>query len=62
MYLDRELVHFRGEMDPFKGDTLNQRVRDLAKEALEVVYLSTAAPPSMSSGSNMQVRATPWRV
>lgn len=34
----RELVHYRGEPDPFKGDALNQKVREAAKEALDAVF------------------------
>jgi|LauGreDrversion2_2_1035103.scaffolds.fasta_scaffold404798_1 hypothetical protein len=53
----RELVSYRGEKDPFKGDSLNQRVRDMAKEIMsEVLYVS---PPqqgfSMSSNARVGV-------
>lgn len=37
----RELTHFRGEPDPFKGDVVNQRVRDQAKEALEAIFAAS---------------------
>ena len=33
----RALTYFRGEPDPFKGDVPNQKVRDMAKEALDAV-------------------------
>ncbi|KAL6764886.1 hypothetical protein V8C86DRAFT_1215418 [Haematococcus lacustris] len=42
----RELVHYKGEPDPFRGDTLNQRVRDLAKETLDLLYNSQSVPTS----------------
>ena len=45
----RELAHYQGEKDPFKGDSLNQRVRDAAKETIEVIY--AAAPQPAYSGS-----------
>ncbi|KAK9841847.1 hypothetical protein WJX81_007132 [Elliptochloris bilobata] len=50
----RELTHYRGEPDPFKGDVMNQRVRDKAKEALEAVFAATdvsrvVAPPPLQN-------------
>lgn len=33
----RELVHFRGMPDPLRGDSLNQKVRDTAREAAEAL-------------------------
>jgi hypothetical protein len=44
----RELTHFRGEPDPFKGDVANQRVREQAKEALEAIFAATdvSRPPA----------------
>ncbi|BDA40999.1 probable AP-4 complex accessory subunit Tepsin at N-terminal half [Coccomyxa sp. Obi] len=41
----RELTHYKGEPDPFKGDVLNQRVRDSAKEALDAIFAATALNP-----------------
>ncbi|KAK9803894.1 hypothetical protein WJX72_002592 [[Myrmecia] bisecta] len=37
----RELTHYKGEQDPFKGDVPNQRVRDSAKEALDAMFGAT---------------------
>ncbi len=45
----RELTHFKGEQDPFKGDVPNQRVRDLAKEALDAVFAPTDLNPSTAA-------------
>lgn len=45
----RALTYFRGEPDPFKGDVPNQKVRDMAKEALDAVFAAVdlnAAPSS----------------
>jgi hypothetical protein len=44
----RELIHFRGEPDPFKGDVPNARVREFAKEVVEVMFnaLPVAANPN----------------
>ena len=38
IYERRALTYFRGEPDPFKGDVPNQKVRDMAKEALDAVF------------------------
>jgi hypothetical protein len=46
-----ELVHFRGEPDPFKGDAPNARVREFAKEVLEALFNSNPAPSASASGS-----------
>lgn len=41
----RELTHYKGEPDPFKGDVPNQRVRDSAKEALDAIFAATDVRP-----------------
>ena len=41
----RELTHYKGEPDPFKGDVPNQKVRDSAKEALDAIFAATAVNP-----------------
>lgn len=58
MALCRELTHYKGEPDPFKGDTPNQKVREFAKEALDAVFSATdiSYSASASSGSQLQVR------
>ena len=45
----RELTHYKGEPDAFKGDVPNQRVRDLAKEALEAIFAATEMHPSTAA-------------
>ncbi len=42
MFLTRELIHYKGEPDPFKGDVPNARVREFAKDVVEVLF--NAAP------------------
>ncbi len=37
----RELTHYKGDPDPFKGDVLNQKVRDAAKETLDAIFQAT---------------------
>ncbi|CAL5227111.1 g10020 [Coccomyxa viridis] len=41
----RSLTYFRGEPDPFKGDVPNQKVRDMAKEALDAVFAAVDLNP-----------------
>ena len=44
-------MNYKGDKDPFKGDSLNQRVRDMAKEVIsEVLYIS---PPQQYQSSTM---------
>ncbi|CAL8466715.1 g6251 [Coccomyxa elongata] len=45
----RELTHYKGEPDPFKGDVPNQRVRDSAKEALDAIFAATTLNPPTTS-------------
>eukprot|EP00878_Enallax_costatus_P027289 GHUV01029358.1.p1 GENE.GHUV01029358.1~~GHUV01029358.1.p1 ORF type:complete len:212 (+),score=36.59 GHUV01029358.1:432-1067(+) len=45
----RELIHWRGEPDPFKGDVPNARVREFAKEVVEVLFNSTPVTNSTNT-------------
>eukprot|EP00955_Chlamydomonas_euryale_P117368 366469-Chlamydomonas_euryale.AAC.2 len=58
----RDQSHFRGEPDAFKGDALNQRVRDTAKETMDALYNATAPPPASYGGSGTRVRAVEGEV
>lgn len=46
---NRELTSYKGEPDPFKGDVPNQRVRDMAKEALDAMFAATDPSYSVSA-------------
>lgn len=35
----RQLLHYRGQPDPLKGDALNKAVRDSAQEAIAAIFL-----------------------
>ncbi|KAK9866534.1 hypothetical protein WJX84_009352 [Apatococcus fuscideae] len=48
----RDLTHFKGEPDPFKGDAPNQKVRESAKEALDAVFSATDTSYSAAASSN----------
>ncbi|KAF5838824.1 hypothetical protein DUNSADRAFT_2209 [Dunaliella salina] len=47
----RDLTQFKGEPDPFKGDAPARHVRELAKEALDMLYNSTPSSMQGSGGS-----------
>lgn len=56
VYLCRDLTHYKGDPDPFKGDTPNQKVRDAAKEAVEAIFAPTETPSySTANSSSLQV-------
>lgn len=54
----RDLTHYRGEPDPFKGDAPNQRVRDTAKEAVDSLFGAENgyAPQGAPTPPTLQVR------
>ena len=54
-----ELVHYRGEPDPFKGDVPNARVREFAKEVLEALF--NANPVTTSTAAASRALPTPTR-
>lgn len=51
----RALVHYKGVPDPFKGDLLNQKVRETAKEAVEAMFAPTETPSYSQAPSSIQV-------
>lgn len=52
----RELTHYKGEPDAFKGDVPNQRVRDLAKEALDTLFAVQEAPSYSQQNQNTALK------
>lgn len=53
----RQLIHYKGQPNPLKGDALNKAVRETAQEALSVLFSSedsTAAPTESSLRSRIQ--------
>lgn len=42
----RQLVHYRGQPDPLKGDALNKSVRETAQEALSAIFSTDDGKPS----------------
>lgn len=52
----RDLTHYRGEPDPFKGDVLNQKVRDAAKETLDAIFQATDTTYTSTAKPTLTVR------
>ncbi|KAL7141817.1 hypothetical protein ABFS83_08G079300 [Erythranthe nasuta] len=53
----RQLIHYKGQPDPLKGDALNKAVRETAQETLSSLFSSEeskAAPTESSLGSRIQ--------
>ncbi|XP_011099638.1 VHS domain-containing protein At3g16270 [Sesamum indicum] len=53
----RQLIHYKGQPDPLKGDALNKAVRETAQETLSALFSSDeskAAPTESSLGSRIQ--------
>lgn len=53
----RQLIHYRGQPDPFKGDALNKAVRETAQETLSALFKSDEAkaePTESKLGSRIQ--------
>ncbi|XP_042024666.1 protein MODIFIED TRANSPORT TO THE VACUOLE 1-like [Salvia splendens] len=53
----RQLIHYRGQPDPLKGDALNKAVRETAQETLSALFTSDeskAAPTESKLGSRIQ--------
>lgn len=48
----RELFNFQGQVDPLKGNALNQAVRDAAHEAIKAIFSSDASLPTSKSINN----------
>ncbi|KAK4354191.1 hypothetical protein RND71_026385 [Anisodus tanguticus] len=42
----RQLIHYKGQPDPLKGDTLNKAVRETAQEALSALFSSEESKPA----------------
>ncbi|KAL2332345.1 hypothetical protein Fmac_019926 [Flemingia macrophylla] len=49
----RQLLQYKGQLDPLKGDALNKAVRDTAQEAISVIFSAEEnnKPPSLAPAS-----------
>ncbi|KAK4410265.1 protein MODIFIED TRANSPORT TO THE VACUOLE 1 [Sesamum angolense] len=53
----RQLIHYKGQLDPLKGDALNKAVRETAQEALSLLFSSDDSAASTTEsrlGSRIQ--------
>lgn len=52
----RQLIHYKGQPDPLKGDALNKAVRETAQEALSALFSSEESkpPPAKTLGGRIQ--------
>jgi len=56
----RQLLQYKGQLDPLKGDAFNKAVRDTAQEAISAVFSSddsnSKQPPSASASADLNRR------
>ncbi|KAK7335925.1 hypothetical protein VNO80_28061 [Phaseolus coccineus] len=56
----RQLLQYKGQLDPLKGDALNKAVRDTAQEAISAVFSAddnnSKQPPSASASADLNRR------
>lgn len=53
--LIRELFHYKGQVDTFKGDALNKAVRDTAHEAISAMFATEDDKPSPAEDLNRRI-------
>ncbi|XP_030526259.1 protein MODIFIED TRANSPORT TO THE VACUOLE 1-like [Rhodamnia argentea] len=51
----RQLVHYKGQPDPLKGDALNKAVRDMAQEALAAIFNDQENKPAPAESGNRRI-------
>lgn len=51
----RQLVHYKGQPDPLKGDALNKAVRDMAQEALAAIFNEQENKPAPAESVNRRI-------
>jgi hypothetical protein len=49
----RQLLHYKGQLDPLKGDALNKAVRDTAQEAVSAIF----SEDNSNNNNNIKVAA-----
>ncbi|TKY48198.1 VHS domain-containing protein [Spatholobus suberectus] len=55
----RQLLHYKGQLDPLKGDALNKAVRDTAQDAISAIFSADAnnkPPPSAPAAADLNRR------
>ncbi|XP_056176508.1 protein MODIFIED TRANSPORT TO THE VACUOLE 1 isoform X2 [Syzygium oleosum] len=51
----RQLIHYKGQPDPLKGDALNKAVRDMAQEALAAIFSEQENKPAPAESVNRRI-------
>ena len=52
----RQLIHYKGQLDPLKGDALNKAVRDTAQEAISAIFAAEENKPAPSEDLNRRIQ------
>lgn len=54
----RQLIHYKGQPDPLKGDALNKSVRETAQEALSAIFAGedNSKPPPQQEGLTQRIQ------
>ncbi|XP_015894592.3 protein MODIFIED TRANSPORT TO THE VACUOLE 1 [Ziziphus jujuba] len=52
----RQLFHYKGQLDPLKGDALNKAVRDTAHEAIAAIFSEDNNKPAPSEDLNRRIQ------
>ncbi|XP_020225364.1 protein MODIFIED TRANSPORT TO THE VACUOLE 1 [Cajanus cajan] len=52
----RQLFHYKGQLDPLKGDALNKAVRDTAHEAISAIFSEDNNKPAPSEDLNRRIQ------
>ncbi|KAK7325159.1 hypothetical protein VNO77_29283 [Canavalia gladiata] len=55
----RQLLHYKGELDPLKGDALNKAVRDTAQEVISTIFSAddnNMPPPAAAPDLNRRIQ------
>ncbi|KAF8027581.1 hypothetical protein BT93_E0481 [Corymbia citriodora subsp. variegata] len=51
----RQLIHYKGQPDPLKGDALNKAVREMAQEALAAIFSEQENKPGPAESVNRRI-------
>ncbi|OVA20273.1 Epsin domain [Macleaya cordata] len=52
----RQLLHYKGQPDPLKGDALNKSVRETAQEAISAIFASDDNKPAPAEDLNRRIQ------
>nr|DAD26841.1 TPA_asm: hypothetical protein HUJ06_028309 [Nelumbo nucifera] len=52
----RQLFHYKGQLDPLKGDALNKAVRDTAHEAISAIFAAEENKPAPSEDLSKRIQ------